>query len=133
MKNKRGQSLIEIIFSMGVVILVLVGVVMLVVITARAKRMASERQKAIELSQLLIEDRINFFKDKDSMLTFWNDASGLDNTTETNKTRTDFPGYFYDVKYVDCSSNSCKIVFVIKWEDSNQTLSVERFFSRTGL
>jgi len=133
MKNKKGQSLIEVIFSMGVVILVLVGVVMLVVVTAKAKRLSSERQKAIELSQLLIEDRINSFKDNDSMLNFWNSASSLDNTTVTNNDRDGFPGFVYDVKYVDCSSNSCKIVFIIKWENFTQTLSVERIFSRTGL
>jgi len=130
MKNNKGQSLIEVIFSMGVVILVLVGVVMLMVVTAKAKRIASERQKAIELSQLLIEDKVNYFKDENNMLSFWNNISGL--TNESNRTRNGFPGYLYDVNYDNCNSNSCNIIFAIKWGDS-QTLSVERLFSREGL
>lgn len=130
MKNNKGQSLIEVIFSMGVVILVLVGVVMLMVITAKSKRIASERQRAIELSQLLIEDKVDYFKDENNMLSFWNNISGL--TDESNITRSGFSGYLYDVNYDNCNSNSCNIIFTIKWGDS-QTLSVERVFSRKGL
>lgn len=130
MKNNKGQSLIEVIFSMGVVILVLVGVVMLMVVTAKSKRIASERQKAIELSQLLIEDKVNYFKDENNMLNFWNNISGL--TDESNIPRNGFSGYLYDVNYDNCNSNSCNIIFTIKWGDS-QTLSVERVFSRKGL
>jgi hypothetical protein len=109
-----------------------VGVVMLMVVTAKAKRIASERQKAIELSQLLIEDKVNYFKDENNILSFWNSANGLNNTTESNNTRSGFLGYSYDVKYLDCNSNSCKIVFVIKWGNA-QSLSVERVFLRKGL
>lgn len=132
MKNNKGQSLVEVIFSMGIVILVLVGVVMLMVVTAKAKRIASERQKAIELSQLLIEDKVNYFKDENNIISFWNSANGLNNTTESNNTRSGFLGYSYDVKYLDCNSNSCKIVFVVKWGNA-QSLSVERIFLRKGL
>ena len=132
MKNKKGQSLIEVIFSMGVVILVLVGVVMLMVVTAKAKRIAWERQKAIELSQLLIDESVNLFKDEDYSLNFWNNSIGLDGTTGSNTTHDGFPGYLYHISYVDCNSNSCKFVFTITWGDS-QSLSVERVFSRKGL
>lgn len=132
MKNKSGQSLIEVIFSMGVVILVLVGVVMLMVVTAKAKRIAWERQKAIELSQLLIDEQVNYFKDENNSLNFWN-ALSYSSTTGTN---TDFPGYSYIIEYKDCNSGnfvgSCKFVFTITWGDS-QSLSVERVFSRKGL
>lgn len=132
MKNKKGQSLIEVIFSMGVVILVLVGVVMLMVVTAKAKRIAWERQKAIELSQLLIDEGINYLKDEDNSLNFWNSSSDLNNTTGLTETRNDFPGYSYNTSFLDCTSSSCRIVFTITWGDS-QSLSVERLFSRAGL
>ena len=132
MKNNNGQSLIEVIFSMGIVILVLVGVVMLMVITAKAKRIASERQKAIELSQLLIDDKVNYFKDENNMLSFWNES----NHNIENGTNLGFPGYSYTVDYKDCNNgifvDSCKIVFTITWSES-QSLSVERVFSRKGL
>ncbi|MFA6185251.1 MAG: hypothetical protein WCT51_00020 [Candidatus Shapirobacteria bacterium] len=129
MKNNKGQSLVEVIFSMGIVILVLVGVVMLMVVTAKAKRIASERQKAIELSQLLIEDKVNYFKDENNILSFWNAPS---HTNITNQSNTDFSGYSYDTTYDNCDNNSCKIIFTITWGDS-QRLSVERVFLRKGL
>ncbi len=126
MKNKRGQSLIDVVFSIGILSLVLVGVMMLVVGTAKAKIMASERQKAIQLSQLLIETKV--VEVKNDMLTFWN--SGHEN--KINQSEIGFDGYLYDVRYESCDTYSCKIIFTVKWGD-NQSLSVERLFSRQGL
>ena len=118
---------------MGIVILVLVGVVMLMVVTAKAKRIALERQKAIELSQLLIEEKVNYFKDENNMLSFWNAPS---HDPVTNQPYTGFNGYSYNITYpIDScpgSGSSCKIVFTITWGD-DQSLSVERVFSRKGL
>jgi len=129
MKNKKGQSLIEIVFSIGVVTLVLTGVVTLVINTANSNRVLSEREKAVELSQVLIENKV--LEIKNDPLTFWNSANSLDGITEVNKTIDGFTGYLYDVEYKSCNNNSCNIVFSVRWGNS-QTLSVERFFSRIG-
>lgn len=130
MRNKGGQSLIEVIFSMGIVILVLVGVVMLMVVTAKAKRISWERQRAIELSQLLIDEKVNYFKDKDNALNFWN-APNHNNVV--NQNNNGFPDYLYNISYENCTNGiSCRIVFTIIWDDS-QSLSVERLFTREGL
>ena len=45
MKNKKGQSLLEVIFSIGVVVLVLAGVAILVVNTTKAKRISWKEKK----------------------------------------------------------------------------------------
>jgi len=126
MNNKRGQSLIDVVFSVGILALVLVGVMMLVASTTKAKTMASERQKATQLSQLLIENKV--VEIKNDLLSFWSSV----HEDETNLVEADFSGYLYDVKYEDCNSNSCKIIFTVKWGDS-QSLSVERLFLRQGL
>lgn len=131
MKNNKGQSLIEVIFSMGVVILVLVGVVMLMVITAKAKRIASERQKAIELSQLMIEETVLY--SKNNTLEFWETISvGNEITTSVCN---NFSNYSCQIQYIssDCDNKQCKLIFNITWEDDSQNLSVERLFSREGL
>lgn len=131
MKNNKGQSLIEVIFSMGVVILVLVGVVMLMVVTAKAKRIASERQKAIELSQLMIEETVLYSKNK--TLEFWEKVSGGNEITTS--VCSNFSNYSCHIQYSssDCDKKKCKLIFNITWEEGSQTLSVERLFSREGL
>ena len=131
MKNKKGQSLIEVVFSMGVVILVLVGVVMLVVVTAKAKRLASERQKAIELSQLMIEETVLY--SKNNTLEFWEKINEGDEITTS--VCSNFSNYSCRIQYSsgDCDITKCKLIFNITWEKDSQTLSVERLFSREGL
>jgi len=132
MKNNKGQSLIEVVFSMGVVILVLVGVVMLMVVTAKAKRIASERQKAIELSQLMIEETVLY--SKNNTLDFWKKINGKE--TINTSACSDFSDYLCSIQYGDVNEciadKQCKLIFKIIWGDS-QNLSVERVFLRKGL
>jgi len=132
MKNKKGQSLIDVVFSMGIVVLVLTGVVVLIVSTAKIKRLAFERKKAVELSQKIIETEIKTMKD--NPLSFWSlpkdGISDLKNLTDDN-----FTGYTYDINY-DCSisgnsNDRCDVTFTVNWGDGKE-LKVNRFFSRQG-
>lgn len=125
-QNKLGQSLIEIVFSIGIVILVLTGVAILTVKTNNARMISLERKKAIDLSQKLIENKILEIKTDSS--DFWN---GIDREDKNDQLYPNFDGYLYDVEYKNCDSDSCNVVFTIKW-GNNQSLSVERFFSKTG-
>lgn len=139
MKNKKGQSLIEIVFSIGIVVLVLTGVAMLIVGTNRAKRESTEREKAIELSQKLVENTV--LEIKNNSFVFWKKVNDLDGQTILNNKGSDldtnFNDYLYDIKYENCNIDSCNIVFNIKWEClSNicqKNLSVERLFSKLGI
>lgn len=126
MNNKKGQSLIEIVFSIAIVILVLTGVAILTVSTNKAKTLSLERKKAIDLSQKLIENKILEIKTDSS--DFWN---GIGRQDKNNQSYPNFDGYLYDVEYKNCGSNSCNVVFTIKWGD-NQSLLVERLFSKSG-
>lgn len=130
MKNNKGQSLVDVIFSMGIVVLVLTGVIILVVSTAKVKRLAFERQKAVELSQLLIEYKI--LESKNDPSGFWNDGSYGINTKPVSDFGSDFSGYSYTINHdIGCNNQSCKMIFTINWSD--QSLLVERFFSRKGI
>lgn len=108
--------------------LVLTGVVVLIVSTTKIKRLSLEREKAVEVSQKIIDAEIK--KSKDDPLVFW----GAEKSNVSNS--TDFPGYIYEIEY-DCtitgnSSDNCNTTFTVNWGD-NQTLSVKRFFSRQGI
>ena len=133
MKNKKGQSLVDVIFSIGIIVLVLTGVVVLVVSTAKIKRINSQRQKAVELSQLLIEDKISEIKDDPS--TFWNSAEDhVFNSENAGNFGEDFVGYTYVLEQKNCNDhNSCDIIFNISWEDGTQSLSVKRLFLKNGI
>ena len=130
MKNNKGQSLIDVVFSIGIIVLVLTGVVVLVVSTAKIKRITLERQKAVELSQLLIEKQI---------LDIKNDTLGFWDGTKTNSTNNQgfsigsgFINYSYDIVYSGCNNQACNVIFTVKWGDL-QELSVERLFLRRGI
>lgn len=131
MKNKNGQSIIEIVFSMGVVVLVLTGVVILMVNVASSKGKALERAKAFELSQILMENEVLRVRDIGS--SFWD---GTDRINKVGQTDVNFDGYLYDVQYGDngrvCDNKNCVIIFTVRWNNSSQSLSVERFFSKSG-
>jgi hypothetical protein len=102
-------------------------VVVLVVSTAKVKRMAFERQRAIELSQLLIENKISYIKNTP---TFWDNIGSL--TDQHSGSNSDFPSYLYNIHYVNCNNTNCKMIFTVNW-GLNQSLSVERLFSKKGL
>ncbi len=129
MKNKKGQSLIDVVFSIGIVVLVLTGVVVLIVSTAKVKGLAFEREKAVQLSQKIIDAEVK--KTKDDPSGFWTLPKD-----DISSTDSDFPGYSYDVDYVcvitGISSDKCDVTFTVNWGD-NQTLSVKRLFSRQGI
>lgn len=129
MKNNKGQSLIDVIFSMGIIVLVLTGVVVLVVSTAKVKRLAFERQKAIELSQKLIENKVSEIKS--SQTVFWDNNK----VNKSNQLYAGFDGYLYDVVYQNgnCDNQKCNVIFTVKWEGVGQSLSVERLFLRKGI
>jgi len=127
MKNNKGQSLIDVIFSIGIVVLVLTGVIVLVVSTAKIKRITFDRQKAVELSQSLIENKI--LEIKNDPLSFWNGAVALNGTSSPAVTQG---VYSYTIAYSSCTATSCNITFNLTWGD-NQSLSVNRFFTRQGI
>ena len=132
MKNNKGQSLIDIIFSVGIVVLVLTGVIALVVSTTKLKKISLERQKAVELSQLLIDDQI--LKIKNDRPGFWDEIKLNKLYQLGTNFGEEFSSYEYNINYQNgnCGTQECNIIFVINWGDG-QSLSVERFFTRKGI
>lgn len=130
MENKKGQSLIDVVFSLTILILVLTGVIVLIVSTTKAKTLVSERKKATEFSQKKIENEIEFIKN--NTLAFWSNPENTPNTQDS----VNFPGYTSVITY-NCTINgnandNCNVIFTVNWGD-NQTLSVTRFFTRQGI
>ena len=131
MRNKqKGQSLIEIIFSVGVLVIVVTAVISLVVKTTGIKSQTNQRKKASEMGEVVIENLMDLKENEAE--AFWK----LDNVT-TPQTLPDFEGYQYVVNFTRATDGECsdtvdecaRAVVTINW-GSNQTLKVNRFFSK---
>lgn len=132
-KRERGQSLVELIFSVGIIVLVLTGVVALVSNVLGARTKALTRKKATELATLVIEDLVN--QSKNSPDIFWT------LTNRTGITSPDFPGYNYSVnfanifgqpQYPNCGvgqTNCTEVTVNVGWsEKTPQSVIFNRFF-----
>jgi Tfp pilus assembly protein PilV len=131
MKNKKGQSLIEVVISVGVIVLVVTGVITLIVNTVNIKSATYQRKRASEVAEKVIE---NLLEQKTSNKdNFWT----LD-PNKINKVTFDFSGYTYDVGFSQVTTNTGCVVsppncanatITVNWGDGEKVI-VSRFFSK---
>lgn len=129
MSTEKGISIIEIIFSIGVTVLVVSGTISLLVKSTGIKTGALQRKKASEMAEMVIESLVD--QKNNSSDVFWS----LDEVS--GATLPDFKNYTYDIGYsravgVGCSNspsaaNCVNAMVKINWGD-NQSLWVKRFF-----
>ncbi len=132
MKNNNGSGVVEIIFSIGVIAVVIVGVVTLVVNVMSTKSKSLKRKMAIDLSEIVVENLLQ--KKKNSFNEFWS----LNSIGETSM--PGFEGYVYTVGFTEVSGVGCSdgindcanAVINIMWDGGESSMSVTRFFSRRG-
>jgi type II secretory pathway pseudopilin PulG len=129
----KGQSLVEMVFAVGIVVLVLSGVVALLINSVGARSKSFERSRATRMATLVVEQLAN--KKKNDAGIFWQLSE------ETNRTMTGFEGYIYSVGYsvVDdvagCQGVGvtwcAEAVVQVGWSGANNPqFSLKRFFSR---
>lgn len=136
-KKMRGQSLIELIFAIGIIVLVLSGLVVLLVKSMGAKTKGFDRKKAVELGEKvveeLIEDKIN------DPNTFWSGNFWTVNNGVT-KTMTGYNNFYYVVYGAQSTAGGCSVARLecvnvavsIGWSGiiTGQEIELNRFFSR---
>ena len=135
MKKNRGQSIVELIFSIVLVGLVLTGVVSLIVKSSGGQTDSGLRDKAVNLSKLVMERIVA--DSKDSTSGFWSRSGNLVNS----QSEDGYPGYLYAVNYTvdnlgNCDSSTdgrvrCITVTVtVGWQGGEEDVTFSRFFSR---
>jgi len=135
-KNKRGQSLVEMIFSVGVVVIVITGIAILMVNTISTKNKGFDRKRATELADLVMEDLIN--QKKNFSDDFWK----LIDRNDSPPPIGGFDGYTYSIGFTVSEDGSClstevgvtncaNAVVNINWGNS-QVDTFQRFFSRSS-
>lgn len=136
MKNK-GQSLVEVIFAVGLVLIVISGVTALMLSSLGSRTKSYDRQKAIELAQIVMEEII---KEKTTdPVNFWDLSSGFW-AANLNKTQTkaNFPLYNYSVGISALYGNNCSptkleclnVMVNVGWSGGAGSENFNRFFSR---
>lgn len=131
MKSEKGQSLVEIIFSVGVISLVIVGVVSLIVNVVGVKNASLKRKMANELGEIVIEDLLD--EKLKTPEVFWQ-LSDIDSPQVLNG----FDGYSYTIDFTQITGGGCRddvadcaqAVINITWDNGESDLSINRFFSR---
>lgn len=123
-KKQVGQSLIEIVFSIGIIALVITGSVMLIVSAVGVKNSSFDRKKATEMAEIIIEDLVD--QRQNDSTNFWNLNS------KAGETLPNFGNYVYSVEYntdgISCGDCTNAVV-IITWGE-NKILEVSRFFSK---
>lgn len=137
LKKTTGQGLIEVIFSVGVVVLVITGVVVLMVGSMSVRTKVFDRKKAGELNQKVMESVVQ--KEMTEGLEFWdlNSSYWLDVRNRV-QTTSDYPGYVYQIGVSQHTGSGCSalmfecatVTVTVGWSGTSNQLMFNRFFSR---
>ena len=129
----KGQSLIEVVFSIGLIMVVLSGVVFLIINSLGVKTKSYDRKKAVEISQDIIEGMVRA-KASDGV-SFWD----LNSTYWQNLGQDQVWGdYVFSVGVSWFAGSGCSAVTVdcvnaqvnVGWKDGQTIESFNRFFSK---
>lgn len=130
MKAKEiGQSIIEMVFAIGILGLVLTGVVALVVKSSGGQTKTNLRDKAVMLGSMVIEEMVALSKNDPSV--FWQKSDVEEGYKEG------FEGFSYSIVFTDITSGNCtastcvEVDVTVKWREKEEmSVSFSRFFQR---
>lgn len=139
-KSGQGQSLVEVVFSVGVIIIVLTAVISLVISSLHSRTSGYDRKKAAELGQKVVEQLVE--EENQDGSSFWDVGSSF--WTENNGTTQPmggYPGYFYAINFVQRinAGIGCSVTPVVCADatigigysgDNNDQVTFTRFFNR---
>jgi hypothetical protein len=127
-KNRKGQGVVEMVFSIGLLALLLTGAVVLIVTSLGAKGKGIDRKAATVVGERVIEGLIN--EQKNDSASFWSSIG-------TNRSDT-IDGYSYTVEFTPVTSggscdnaDSCvNAKIIISWPGSNDVITLSRFLAK---
>lgn len=133
-KKTIGQSIIEVVFAVGVIGLVLTGVISLVVKSVNSNSKTMTRDKAVELANIVMEGLVA--KQKNSPATFWNLTD-----VSIPQVWPDFDNrYKYEFDFTrNSTSGSCSVSRIncaqvdvtVSWQaETSKNVTFSRFFRR---
>ncbi|MFA6518671.1 MAG: hypothetical protein WCV93_03445 [Candidatus Shapirobacteria bacterium] len=133
MANKdKGQSLVEVVFSVVIIVLFLTGAVIALLMSVSARSQGLARKKATRLAETVMENLINDKTNNPAIFWQLNEVS--------SQTMSSFNNYTYSIGFsLSSASPSCNIGVTdcveatvgVSWTDKKDNyLEVKRFFSK---
>lgn len=128
-KNQIGQSLVEVVFSIGVVALVITGAVILIINALGVKNDAFLRKRAADAATYVMEDLVD--KSKNEVNNFWNltpivsQVDGFNYNVVFDRDRVVDAKCNVDINNPDCVT----AVITVSW-GNGKILTINRFFQR---
>lgn len=142
MKNNKnkGQSLVELVFAVGIIILVVTGMIVLLINTMGAKSKGFDRKKAVQMAEIIMEDLVS--QKKNDADNFWllnsketSDFDGLDDQFPGYICDVDFVNVFNDSDYPNCGigkTDCAEATITIEWQGKEpQSIIFNRFFTKS--
>lgn len=137
--NNNGQSVVELVFTVGIIILVVTGIIVLLVNTIGAKTKVFDRRKAVQMAQIIMEDLVS--QQKNQADSFWllnsldtNDFDGLSDQFPGYDSEVEFTNITADPVYPNCGvgrTDCTEATVTIDWQGKNpQSVTFTRFFSK---
>ena len=134
--SNKGQSLIESVFAVGLIVLVMTGVVSLLINMVGSRSKSYDRSKAVELSQIVMEEIIK--TESLDKASFWDTTSIYWMNLSNTQTNASFPDYSYTAEVSQYTLNGCSNVVTncvnvslnIRWKNGNTNDNFNRFFSK---
>ncbi|HOZ80937.1 MAG TPA: hypothetical protein PK370_01815 [Candidatus Woesebacteria bacterium] len=130
-KLNLGQSLIEAVFAITIVMVLVGGVVKLVSQSISAKTKTFDRKVATNLATSVIEDFVVIEKNQPE--NFWN-VGYWNAIDEVKQSKSGYPDYSYMVKinYIPTqfTFTAAKLDVTVSWKESGDSVVISRYFAK---
>lgn len=126
-KKKSGQSLVEVVVSIGIVILITSGVVALLVNVLGGRTKSFDRKKATELAQKVVETMV---ADKNQQGNYFWSGTYWTGKYLGQKVDVNYVGYFYNVTTTFPYADGVEAKVVVGWVGTSDTVTVSRLFTK---
>jgi len=112
--KQHGQTIVEIVFVLGLSFVILSGLVVSIIFTAKAGRFSKNKSAAVRLAQEKIEE----FKTNKRLTEFWNNPSDYGcGATEVSLGENSIYSRQTQCSFLDSENKEMKVVVVASWED----------------
>ncbi len=123
-QNKQGQSMVEVVFSIGIVALVITGAVILMLNSLSSQSKRFDYKKATEMGQEVMEGLVS--QKNNNPVQFWRLQNVAAQTSMDN-----YPDYTYTVEYVQDTSGSRCVPSPVSCATATVTITWQRDTTKT--
>lgn len=130
MKKNRGQSLIELVFIVGIIVLGVTGIISLIVKSMGARTSGYDRKTAVQIAEIKMEGLVSQKKNNPDNFWLLGNLNGVENGYEYT---IEFTNITNDIGYSGCGvgvTDCAEAVVTVSWQNSDKSVTFNRFFAK---